>query len=172
MRDVTALPDPLHIQIDLDHQTLQLFDASNHLVKQYLVSTAANGIGEQRGSYQTPRGEHYIRAKIGYDAPRGAVFVARRPTGEVCTQELWCANPTRDWILTRILWLCGTEKGKNRGGNVDTFRRYIYIHGTPDHIQLGRTGSRGCIRMNNDDLIELFNLIKVGCKVNLHSSKT
>lgn len=168
MSDVKHPPEALHIEIDLHQQTLYLVDASNQIVRQYLVSTAANGFGEQKGSYKTPRGQHYIRAKIGENAPRGAVFVARRMTGEICTPEAWHANPTRDWILTRILWLCGMEKGKNRGGDVDTFRRYIYIHGTPDHIELGKPGSRGCIRMNNDDLIELFQLIRVGCTVNLH----
>ncbi len=167
MCDATQHLEPLRIEINLNQQMLYLLDASNKIVNQYLVSTAANGFGEQKGSYKTPRGKHYVRAKIGENAPRGAVFVARRMTGEICTREAWDANPTRDWILTRILWLCGTEKGKNRGGDVDTFRRYIYIHGTPDHIELGKPGSRGCIRMNNDDLIQLFKSIKTGCTVDL-----
>ncbi|HVY53176.1 MAG TPA: L,D-transpeptidase, partial [Gammaproteobacteria bacterium] len=128
---------------------------------QYLISTAKNGAGEQYGSEQTPRGLHIIRAKIGQGAAPNTVFVKRRPTGEICTPEFKQQHPGRDWILTRILWLSGTEVGKNRLGRVDTMRRYIYVHGTPDDVVMGLPGSRGCIRMRNEELIELFNLIPV-----------
>jgi len=153
-----------HIQIDLDGQRLRLFDR-DELIKTYPVSTALNGAGEQEGSFCTPRGQHRIRAKIGAGAAPGTVFIGRRPTGEVYTPEL-AANSTRtDWILTRILWLCGEEIGHNRLGNVDTMRRYIYIHGTPDSVTLGAPGSIGCIRMRNADIIELFDAVSVGAKV-------
>ncbi|HTH40970.1 MAG TPA: GNAT family N-acetyltransferase, partial [Rhodocyclaceae bacterium] len=111
------------------------------------------------GSYQTPRGKHLIRAKIGDGQPANAVFVARRPTGEVWTLELGAAFPERDWILTRILWLSGREPGFNRLGKVDTMRRYVYIHGTPSVTRLGEPGSHGCIRMDNGQLVELFNRV-------------
>jgi L,D-transpeptidase YbiS len=141
------------IRISLKDQTLT-FDG-----RTYVVSTAKNGAGEKNGSFCTPRGSHIVRAKIGAGQPLGAVFVRRRPTGEVWTPQMHERYPGRDWILTRILWLSGCERGKNRLGDVDTMRRYIYIHGTPDTAELGKPGSIGCIRMRNRDIIELFELV-------------
>lgn len=138
------------IYIDVPKQRL-LYKALN-----YPISTAKNGCGEQENSFCTPRGWHYIRAKIGQAAPPYSVFKARRPTGEIYTPILGESAPDRDWILTRILWLSGLEQGKNKGGAVDTFRRYIYIHGTPDETPLSLPLSKGCIRMHTDDLIALF----------------
>ena len=131
----------------------------------YLVSTAANGVGCTKDSGCTPLGAHIIRAKIGADAPVNTVFVGRRPTGEICTPELMAQYANRDWILTRILWISGTEVGFNRLGNVDTMQRYIYIHGTPDSTDMGEVGSHGCVRMRNADVIELFDLVEAGTKV-------
>lgn len=125
----------------------------------YPVSTARKGAGEKNGSLCTPRGRHIVRAKIGAGQPLGAVFVRRRPTGEVWTPELDERYPGRDWILTRILWLSGCEPGRNRLGDVDTMRRYIYIHGSPDTAQMGKPGSIGCVRMRNRDVAELFGLV-------------
>ncbi len=152
------------IEVDIASQTLVLFEQEQPL-RRYSISTAAKGAGEQAGSYQTPRGRHRIRACIGAGLPPGTVFRARRPTGEICDDATWRAAPERDWILTRILWLCGEEPGFNRGGDRDTFRRYIYIHGTPDAVELGRPGSRGCIRMRNADVVELFDLVGAGTPV-------
>lgn len=149
----------MHIRISIAAQTLELFDDAGLLLRRYLVSTAKNGAGEQRGSFCTPRGKHIIRAKIGAGAPANTVFVRRRPTGELWTPELAAAHPGRDWILTRILWLSGCEVGRNRLGEVDTMRRYIYIHGSPDTVAMGVPGSIGCIRMRNADIIELFDLV-------------
>lgn len=154
----------LRIVVSFAAQRLDLFDGGVR-IRSYPVSTAANGPGERAGSYCTPRGRHRIRAKIGAGLPVGAVLRGRRPTGVVCDDALWRAAPERDWILTRILWLCGEEPGRNRGGAVDTFRRYIYIHGTPDAVELGRPGSRGCIRMRNRDVCELFELVQAGTPV-------
>ena len=120
------------------------------------VSTAAAGVGEQHGSGATPRGWHRIRAMIGSGAPTGTVFIGRRPTGERYSAALAADYPERDWILTRILWLTGTESGRNRGGAVDTLRRFIYIHGTPETELMDKPRSHGCIRMRNDDVIALF----------------
>ena len=141
------------IVIDLDRQEL-VFKG-----KTYSVSTSKRGPGELNGSLCTPRGRHIVRAKIGAGEPLGAVFVRRRPTGEVWTPELHAQYPGRDWILTRILWLSGCEPGRNRLGEVDTMRRYIYIHGTPDSAEMGRPGSIGCIRMRNRDIAELFEIV-------------
>ena len=127
--------------------------------RRWSVSTARNGPGEKNGSFCTPRGKHIVRAKIGAGQPPGTVFVRRRPTGEVWTPELHAKYPGRDWMLTRILWLSGKERGFNRLGDVDTMRRYIYIHGSPDTAEMGKPGSIGCIRMRNCDVVELFDLV-------------
>lgn len=157
----------MNIQISIPDQTLMLFDESGDLISAWPISTAANGAGELTGSYQTPRGKHRIRAKIGDGQPINTVFVGRRPTGEIYSPSLQAENPDRDWILTRILWLCGCEPGKNRWGQVDTMRRYIYIHGCPDSAVIGQPGSHGCIRMRNQDLIELFDQVPAGTVVNI-----
>ena len=134
-------------------------------MREYPVSTAANGPGEQAGSEKTPRGWHRIRAKIGAGCEIGTVFVARRPTGEHYSPALAAGNPQRDWILTRILWLCGEQPGKNRLGNVDTMQRFIYIHGCPDSEPMGKPGSHGCVRMRDQDVIELFDRVAPGLAV-------
>jgi len=149
----------MHIRVSLPAQTLELFDARGMLMASYPVSTARNGAGEQRGSYRTPLGKHLIRAKVGSGATANTVFVKRRPTGEIWTPEFAAAHPGRDWILTRILWLSGRERGKNRLGDVDTMRRFIYIHGCPDTVPMGMPGSIGCIRMRNADIIDLFDRV-------------
>ncbi len=149
----------MKIEIDIAKQQLVLRDERNNPVKTYSVSTAKKGVGEKNGSLCTPRGKHIIRAKIGAGQPENAVFVRRRPTGEVWTPELGAKYPGRDWMLTRILWLSGCEPGKNRLGEVDTMRRYIYLHGSPDTAEMGRPGSIGCVRMRNRDIVELFELV-------------
>ncbi len=150
------------IIVSLPRQTLTLLDEQGKEVKRYDVSTSKNGAGELNSSYCTPRGLHAIRAKIGAGLPLNAVFVDRRPTGEIYTPKLAKLYPKRDWILTRILWLSGCEVGFNRLGNVDTMRRYIYIHGSPDTVKMGKPGSIGCIRMRNQDLLEIFDKVTVG----------
>jgi len=157
----------LKIEINLKYQTLTLFDDAGRIERIYPVSTAANGPGEQAGSLCTPRGRHIVRAKIGAGQPLGAVFRGRRPTGECYTPELAAAEPGRDWILTRILWLSGREIGFNRLGNCDTMRRYIYIHGTPDEQFEQAPRSHGCIRMRNADVAELFERIPPGTEVEI-----
>ncbi len=146
----------MKIVVSVAAQTLALLDDDGAVLQVYPVSTAANGVGEVSGSYQTPRGQHVIRAKIGAGMPENTVFVRRRPTGEIWTPELADAFPGRDWILTRILWLSGCEPGFNRLGCVDTMRRYVYVHGSPDTAEMGVPGSHGCVRMRNADIIELF----------------
>jgi lipoprotein-anchoring transpeptidase ErfK/SrfK len=149
------------IRISISLQQLDLLDDAGKLIKRYAISSAKNGVGEQNGSFRTPRGRHIVRAKIGAGAPFNTVFVERRPTGETYSPELAKRHPRRDWILTRILWLSGLERGYNRLGQVDTMRRAIYIHGSPDTADMGRPGSRGCIRMHNRDIVELFDLVPV-----------
>jgi L,D-transpeptidase YbiS len=149
----------MKIDIELASQSLILRAADGKAMRTYAVSTAKNGAGEKNGSFCTPRGRHVVRAKIGAGQPPNAVFVRRRPTGEIWTPELHERYPGRDWILTRILWLSGCEPGRNRLGDVDTMRRYIYVHGSPDVAEMGRPGSIGCVRMRNADIVELFELV-------------
>jgi len=147
------------IRISIPEQRLYLLNGDTI---EYPVSTARNGPGELRGSECTPRGSHQIRCKIGTDAPLNGVFVGRRWTGEIYTSALAEQYPGRDWILTRILWLDGLEPGRNRFGERDTLRRYIYIHGCPDTEPLGVPLSHGCIRMSNQAVWDLFERVKPG----------
>lgn len=156
----------LELVVSLTRQTLEVTRAGR-IEHEFLVSTSRYGPGEQRGSLCTPRGRHVIRARIGRDLPSGAVLQARRPTGEIFSPALDRANPGRDWILSRILWLSGLEPGRNRLGDVDSMRRYIYIHGTPDHEPMGVPFSHGCIRMRNTEVCQLFDLIAAGTLVDL-----
>jgi len=159
--------DLLHIS--LADQMLYGF-AAGRLVVRASISSAANGAGERNSSGCTPRGLHQVRARIGDGLPKGAVLKGRRWTGEVWTAELHEAFPGRDWILSRILWLSGCEPGRNRMGEVDTFRRYIYLHGTPDCEPMGAPLSHGCIRLRNDDLLELFPQVPLHCRVRIEEA--
>lgn len=148
-----------HIEISISKQKLFLFTGEGSR-REYDISTAKNGPGELMDSECTPRGKHVIREKIGANCAANTVFVGRQPTGEFYHPELREQFPDRDWILTRILWLAGCEQGKNQGGQVDSYNRYIYIHGSPDDVAMGTSGSRGCVRMRNQDIIELFELVE------------
>lgn len=154
------------IEISISSQTLRLRSGTG-VNRVYSVSTGRNGPGEKMDSECTPRGTHIIAEKIGAGCGPNTVFVGRQPTGEIYTPGLRLQYPDRDWIVTRILWLKGCEPGLNLGGEVDTYRRYIYIHGAPDDVPMGSPGSRGCIRMSNRDVIELFDMSEVGMTVSV-----
>lgn len=156
----------MHIRIAISQQTLTFDDGRGESVV-YPVSTALNGAGEQEGSGCTPRGRHIVRACIGAGQPLNAVFVGRRPTGEIWSPALAARYPERDWILTRILWLSGCEPGRNRLGAVDSMRRFIYIHGTPDTEPMGVPASHGCVRMRNQAVAALFDRVRAGCPVTI-----
>jgi lipoprotein-anchoring transpeptidase ErfK/SrfK len=160
----------MRIEITISSQLLDIVDNNQEIIKSYQISSAKNGVGQERGSFCTPLGKHIVRAKIGENQPVNTVFIGRRPTGEIYSPSLGKKYQGRDWILTRILWLSGCEPGFNRLGTVDTMRRYVYIHGSPDSIDIGRPGSIGCIRMLNTDLLELFELIDVGTEVSIKLS--
>ncbi|MEY8203728.1 MAG: L,D-transpeptidase [Bermanella sp.] len=152
------------VHINIDEQTLSMLDA-DRVIKRFSISSALRGVGQRQGSAQTPLGSHYVRAKIGEGMALNTVFVGRRPTGEIYDARLAAQHPSRDWILTRILWLCGRQVGLNRLREVDSMARYIYIHGTPDTEPMGEARSHGCIRMRNRDLLTLFNWLPAGCPV-------
>lgn len=155
------------LEIDISRQALVQWQG-DRACHEWPVSTALAGSGQREGSGCTPLGWHYIRAAIGKGDPAGTVFRGRRPTGEQYSTELAEAYPGRDWILTRILWLCGLERGVNRGGDVDSQRRYIYLHGTPPDQPMGEPWSHGCIRMRDEALLALFALAPPGTPVWLH----
>ena len=157
----------MNINIHIMSQILDLYDNQENLLQRYAISSARKGTGQVNGSLCTPLGRHIVRAKIGAGFPENTVFVGRRPTGEIYNPALVAKFPDRDWILTRILWLSGCEPGHNRLGTVDTMRRYIYIHGCPDSVPMGVPGSIGCIRMRNADIMNLFDQIQPGIKVNI-----
>ena len=166
----TARRPGRRIVIDIDRQSLFLLAESEgvtRLLKQYPVSTAKKGVGQQEGSECTPLGPHVVRARIGAGLPEGSVLVGRRPTGEIFSPEMASREPGRDWILSRILWLSGTVIGHNRLGGVDTMRRYIYTHGAPDGSPVGTPASHGCVRMRNRDVIELFECVPAGTPVEI-----
>ena len=162
------------IQLENESDNLNQFrqkvkQLKNHqVIKSYPISTALKGIGQNKNSFQTPIGLHYIRAKIGKGLPVLSIFEGRRPTGKIWNKDDAKLDPNRDWILSRILWLSGRELGVNRLGSSDTMQRYIYIHGTPNESQLGKPLSHGCIRMSNNDVIELFDLVSAGTIVHIN----
>ena len=159
----------MYIKIHISAQRLELNNDLDEIILSYSIATSRFGCGEKKNSYQTPRGKHIIRSKIGEGAPVYSVFKSRRidPNHKIFSEDLVKTSPEQDWILTRILWLSGTEIGFNRLGDVDTMQRYIYIHGCPDSVILGQPSSIGCIRMHSHDLIELFSMVSVGTIVNI-----
>lgn len=152
------------IEVSVARQQLVLYEDGEQL-RSYPVSTSRHGCGEVLNSYKTPRGRHVVRAKVGAGLAPNAILRGRRPTGEQVTDKMIAAEPGRDWIVGRILWLSGCEVGRNRLGEVDTMARYVYIHGTPHEQQLGSPGSIGCVRMAGADVIELYELVPVGTEV-------
>lgn len=152
------------IVISITSQTLSLYRA-NQTICSYPISSALNGIGGEKNSGKTPLGRHIVRVKVGEGLPVNSVLVGRRPTGEIYSTSLAQAQPERDWVLSRILWLSGLERGINRLGQVDTMQRYIYIHGTPDTEPMGVPLSHGCIRMRNLDVMALFEAVPIGTEV-------
>ena len=153
-----------YLYVSVAQQTLRLID-NKQTVFDVKIATAKNGVGEQSGSECTPRGWHKIRAKIGADCPENTVFAGRRPTGQYWSEQLQKKHPGKDWILTRIMWLSGQEVGFNRLGQQDTMRRYIYIHGCPDNNPMGIPSSHGCIKMQNSEVMALFDLVETGIPV-------
>jgi hypothetical protein len=152
------------IIVSISSQTVQCLEMGV-LLQTYAASTAKNGVGELINSECTPRGQHCVHKIIGREQSENSVFVAREWTGEIYTEELAHRFPERDWILTRIVWLSGLVPGQNQGGDVDTKKRFIYIHGTPDTTPMGQPGSHGCIRMRNQDVVALADWVQVGTPI-------
>jgi lipoprotein-anchoring transpeptidase ErfK/SrfK len=157
-----AVPER-YIIVDTALQRLTVIDKEN-VVQEFPVSTSRFGIGNEDGSFKTPAGVHRIREKIGDGAPAGRIFRDRIDTGED-----WPIGKQGDnLILTRILRLEGLQQGINKGKGIDSYERYIYIHGTNNEDRIGQPLSQGCVCMKNDDVIRLFDSIEEGTIVFIH----
>lgn len=161
---VITYAESAHIEVDISEQRLYLIE--NSLVKaSYPISTSKYGEGSIENSFKTPLGKHSIKEMIGEEAEINTIFTSRINTKRSATIIDQFQDTDNDYVTSRIMWLDGEEDGFNKGGNVDSFRRYIYIHGTHEEGLIGTKASHGCIRMFNYDVIELFNLVNIGTKV-------
>jgi hypothetical protein len=159
------------IKINVSKQLLSLFDENGELLRQYPVSTSKYGTGNQNGSEKTPLGLHRIKDKLGGAMPVNEVFIGRVPHGNLDECRARGVELPDDVIMSRIMWLEGMEPGRNKGGYVDTYQRYIYIHGTNHEDSIGTPASIGCIRMRNQDIVDLFRLVEVGSEVLIEEDK-
>ncbi|HUM98855.1 MAG TPA: L,D-transpeptidase [Halothiobacillus sp.] len=158
--------DAPFIIIDAKNQTLYLFEHKK-LKQSFPVSTSAVGVGNAAGSNRTPLGLHKIAEKFGDGEPVGMIFKARKPSGALASIQTRPIKGDGDDVTTRIMWLQGLEPGVNEGQGIDSHARYIYIHGTPEEGLIGTPESHGCVRMNNTQVIELFNQVPVGTLVDI-----
>ena len=138
---------------------------NNKVIKTYIISTAEKGTGNIKNSDQTPLGLHSVKEKHGDNTPLNGRMIGRVFYGQIATIYNDSSRSKTDDVTTRILWLSGEEEGVNKDGNVDSYQRYIYIHGTSEEGRLGTPASHGCIRMSNKDVLELYNKIAEGTKV-------
>ena len=155
------------ILVDISQQRLFVLDNGGTLIVSYPISSSYFGEGQVENSFKTPLGKHVIKKKIGSDAPKNIIFKERINTGRYAEIHHTDYDSDEDHVTSRVLWLEGLEEGFNKGGNVDSFNRYIYIHGTPEEGLIGKKASHGCIRMFNHDVIELYDLVQEGTKVNI-----
>lgn len=153
------------ININVTQQQLRLLDEDDNLLKQYPVSTSKYGAGSENGSEKTPLGLHRVKDKLGGAMPVNEVYIGRVPQGDLEECQQRGVNLPDDVIMSRIMWLEGMEPGRNQGGYVDTYQRFIYIHGTNHEDSIGTPASIGCIRMRNDDVVDLFRQVEVGSEV-------
>lgn len=156
--------DSLTIEIDISKQRLFLLN-NMVIVRSYPISSSKYGEGSTQNSFKTPLGNHVIKEMIGRDAIKNTIFTSRINTKRQADIIHDLTNSDNDYVTTRIMWLDGQEEGKNKGKGVDSYKRYIYIHGTHEEGLIGQKASHGCIRMFNSDVIELFNDVKKGTKV-------
>ena len=154
------------IIVDISEQRLYLY-SNNDLILSYPVSTSKYGEGQTENSFKTPLGLHEIKEKIGHKAPINTIFTARVNTNKRADVQIKQNDTEDDFVTSRIMWLDGLEEGINRGLGVDSYNRYIYIHGTHEEGLIGQKASHGCIRMFNNDVIELFDIVSEGTKVQI-----
>jgi len=150
--------------VSIQQQQMYLIEKDS-IIKKYSVSTAKKGVGNELHSLKTPIGLHNVKRKIGDHVPLGGILEARVYNGSMATIYEDKTKADGDYVTTRILWLDGEEVGINKGRNIDTYNRFIYIHGTPEEGYIGEPVSHGCIRMKNADVMELYDLIDEGTPV-------
>ena len=155
----------ISLRIRISEQMLYVLDELEEVVQKYAVSTSRYGIGNKQNSFKTPVGKHSVKQKIGEHAAMNEVFVARRSIGVLDNLKQQQATLPQDIITSRIMWLQGLEPGVNKGDDIDSYQRYIYIHGTDEEDKIGTAASHGCIRMRNHDVIDLFYQVEEGCEV-------
>jgi len=153
-----------YIFVSIKRQKL-FYIKNGNVEKVFLISTAKKGIGQEIHSQQTPEGLHVIKHMIGQNLPKNAIFKERVFNGEIAEIYTDKTDINEDFVTSRIMWLEGQEEGINKGGNVDSYKRYIYIHGTPEEGLIGKPASHGCVRMKNKEVIELFDLVQVNTPV-------
>ena len=153
-----------YMYVSIKHQRLYLIE-NDSTTRKYPISTSKNGIGSKQNSYKTPPGLHTVKRKIGSDVPYGGIMESRVYDGKIAKILTEKKNAKKDYVTTRIMWLQGEEPGINRGRNIDSYNRYIYIHGTPEEGYIGQPASHGCIRMTNKDVIELFDFVDEGTPI-------
>jgi hypothetical protein len=154
-----------HIIIKINRQKLYCCNRQGDILFEYPVSTSRFGTGNKNGSFKTPLGEHSIAQKIGAGCAVNEVFIGRVPQGQLDLLQAEDTPLADDIITSRILWLQGMEPGVNNGEGIDSYQRYIYIHGTSEEEKIGTPASHGCVRMRNLDVIDLFNRVDEGCRV-------
>jgi lipoprotein-anchoring transpeptidase ErfK/SrfK len=163
-------PDELAIVIDPQNQQLYLIKGKE-ILKSYSISTGKAGVGSESGSGKTPIGTHRIKEKFGDGAKPGTIFKARGNTGQVADIYTDRIDVEEDYVTTRIMWLDGQEDNINKGGKKDSHNRYIYIHGTPEEGLIGEPASHGCVRMKNNDVIELFDSVPPGTLIEIQDKE-
>jgi len=159
-------PDEFVLLVSVSRQELCLY-RGEEVIKAYPVSTSKYGIGNEEGSNKTPLGTHRIYKKVGEGAPLGTIFKACINTGRIAKIYRDSTDVEEDFIITRIMCLEGLEPGVNKGEGIDSRDRRIYIHGTAEEGLIGKPASGGCVRMKNDDVVELFDLVKAGTLVEI-----
>jgi len=153
-----------YMYISIKHQHLYLIE-NDSTIRKYPISTAKKGIGNKENSLKTPPGLHTVKRKLGSDVPYAGILEAREYNGKIAKIITKKEKSGGDYVTTRIMWLQGEEPGINRGRNIDSYNRFIYIHGTPEEGFIGEPASHGCIRMKNKDVIELYDLIEEGTPI-------
>ena len=153
------------IKVNISKQMLTLYDDNQQLVSEYPVSTSKYGIGNQEGSFKTPLGQHQICEKIGDSMSEDEVFIGRQPQGRLTELQAQGRELPADIITARILRLHGMQPGVNQGRGIDSYERYIYIHGTADEEHISEPVSHGCIRMRNQDVIDLYEKVRLNTNV-------
>ncbi|MAV17153.1 MAG: hypothetical protein CMQ89_02165 [Gammaproteobacteria bacterium] len=161
-----SLSDELRIEIDISNQRLYVIQNSAQ-THSFAISSSKYGEGSTANSFKTPLGKHSVRTMIGENALKNTIFISRINTKRQADIIESFNDSSDDYVTSRIIWLTGEEPGFNSGEGIDSYNRYIYIHGTHEEGLIGTKASHGCIRMFNDDVIKLYSMIKKGTKVDI-----